>query len=67
MATEAPVTFWEAWFNVITVVSVHDDPMPGSWLCGECPYSNVGSICTKCGAPRWRGVALNQSQQSESA
>jgi ribosomal protein S27AE len=29
---------------------VHDEPAPGAWLCGRCPYMNVGPVCTKCGA-----------------
>src|SRR5690242_16001988 len=30
----------------------HDEPAPGVWACGECPYFNVGQFCTKCGAPQ---------------
>lgn len=31
----------------------HDEPAPGAWACGVCPYMNTGAICSKCGAPRW--------------
>jgi hypothetical protein len=38
---------------------VHDDPMPGDWFCGRCPYTNFGGdICTKCGAPRHEGHGM---------
>jgi hypothetical protein len=41
--------------NIIVGINVHDEPMPGAWLCGRCPYMNVGVMCTKCGAYRWEG------------
>lgn len=39
--------------QIVTTMQVHDEPMPGAWACGRCPYFNVGAICTKCGAHRW--------------
>ncbi len=36
----------------------HDEPMPGAWFCGRCPYMNSGVICTKCGAPRYEGSEM---------
>lgn len=40
-------------FEFIGHAPVHDEPYRGVWFCAECPYSNVGSRCTKCGA--WIG------------
>lgn len=36
--------------NELLYQSCHDEVYPHPWLCGECPYMNVGPICTKCGA-----------------
>lgn len=49
----------DIWRNVAFQIRAHDEPMPGEWLCGRCPYANVGPICTKCGAPRYEGTALS--------
>lgn len=38
----------------------HDQPSPGVWICGECPYLNRGSICSKCGAPAGGGRFLGE-------
>ncbi len=32
----------DAIIRALTAVPVHDEPMPGAWLCGQCPYANVG-------------------------
>lgn len=45
--------------NLVTTIQVHDEPMPGHWFCGRCPYMNSGVICTKCGAPRYEGTAFD--------
>lgn len=42
--------------SLVVQITVHDEPAPGAWMCGECPYMNVGTICTKCSAPRWKGA-----------
>lgn len=47
--------------NVALRPPIHDDPMPGNWLCGRCPYMNVGVVCTKCGAPRYEGREVSLS------
>lgn len=44
--------------KIVTQINTHDAPMHGSWLCGCCPYANSGPVCTKCGAPRYKGRAI---------
>lgn len=41
--------------NTWSGMPVHDEDCGIVWACGECPYMNVGTICTKCGAPRYHG------------
>lgn len=41
--------------NVGLRITAHDDHWPGVWLCGRCPYQNVGPVCTKCGALCYEG------------
>jgi hypothetical protein len=45
--------------KLATQIVCHDEPMPGEWLCGHCPYMNVGACCTKCGASRHEGRAFD--------
>lgn len=39
-------------------VPVHDECWPHPWLCGNCPYMNVGPICTKCASPLFEARIL---------
>jgi hypothetical protein len=44
--------------KLATTIQVHDEPERTPWFCGRCPYMNSGSLCSKCGAPRWEGTDL---------
>lgn len=39
-------------------VPVHDECWPHPWLCGNCPYMNVGPVCTKCASPLFEARLL---------
>lgn len=47
--------------NVAMQINCHDEPMPGAWLCGGCAYASVGSLCTKCGGPRYEGRSISMT------
>lgn len=42
--------------GIIGQPACHDEPMPGWWFCGHCPYAAVGTMCMKCGGPRYDGT-----------
>lgn len=41
--------------RVWSKMPVHDPDCGIAWACGNCPYFNVGPVCTKCAAPREDG------------